>query len=760
VSDRSDPSPTSDVAPPGVVFVCVVSAVLAGLVVAALEALAQLASPQGRVFGASSVLLFLGYSTGTLVLASAAVGGGQALLLRLHPAGLGPRALGRRILAWLSGAGAPPGHGAARLVATAATLLVALVGAGLLLWGLQQEPDPVPAAVAPAAAAAVVPGLLGLAGVHVALLGLLGRLLAAWDAVGGRPPSARIAAVGLAVLAALAGLVVVGITWDTLRAVDLRGVAFLGTFGTAQALTAWLLVDRGWRWPYGLTQTLVVAGLLAVQTGYLLLFHIDDDVDVKVATIQDTVVVGPLLLGVRATLDRDGDGHAALLGGGDCDDGDPTVFPGATDLPGNGVDEDCFGGDLRPPVPPPPRPPPPPPTPDRTGPAPGKRWSFLLITVDTVRWDRVGTYGHDRPTTPTIDAFAEGATVFERAWAQAPQTKASVPSMLAGRYFSEMWRSKDLWVRVHPDNPLFPEVLQRAGWRTVGIMAHPFFRPRHGCHKGFEVWDLSVVKRFRSKLAVSDTSTHVTDRAIEVLDRFDDSPDPLFLWVHYYDPHHPYVRHEGGPRFGRRSIDRYDGEIANADRHLGRLLDHLEGTRFAKESVVIVHSDHGEGFGEHGYVYHGIHVFEDQLRVPLIVRVPGQPGRRVSTPVAILDLAPTILELAGLEPERPMQGTSLVGWLFGEPPPSRPPVFCEMVKDSKHSSRKVLIDWPWKLHHSVTYNYYELFHLEEDPGERKNRIKHDPEVYARLRERLRTWMASELEEIPAGRKKGEGRRRR
>jgi arylsulfatase A-like enzyme len=122
--------------------------------------------------------------------------------------------------------------------------------------------------------------------------------------------------------------------------------------------------------------------------------------------------------------------------------------------------------------------------------------------------------------------------------------------------------------------------------------------------------------------------------------------------------------------------------------------------------------------------------------------------------VGLIDLAPTILELAGASMARPPAGMSLAPWLFlppGDPVPARGPVFAEMVEDAKHSSRKVMIDWPWKLHRSVTYAYDELFHLGRDPGESENRAKADPEVYDRLRGRLARWMAEELQSVKAGR---------
>ena len=382
---------------------------------------------------------------GALSLAGLVAGGATALLVALHPA----RWWTERGGPWLQSDGW-------RIVGEALGWVALAAAAGA--WAEEAWPSSPARATGRAAAvlAGAAPCAVGVAWSH------RGRL-APW---------------------VLGGAALAWILYPPLHDVPLAAVLPL-TVGGAAGVVA-LVAGHGWA-----MRLLVVATLLAGHAGWLLVFELHEHPVVRVASRERAPVTGKLLAAAAALLDGDGDGVPALVGGGDCDDADPTVFPGAADVPGNGVDEDCEGGDEA--IPPPP-PPPPPPAPGVDGPAPGRRWSFLLITLDTVRWDHVGAYGYARPTTPEIDAFAEGATVFERAWAQAPQTKASVPSMLTGRYFSEVFRSKDLWVKVRPENPMFPEALQGAGWQTAGVMSHFFFKPRFGCHKGFDEWDLSPWK--------------------------------------------------------------------------------------------------------------------------------------------------------------------------------------------------------------------------------------------------------------------------
>ena len=161
----------------------------------------------------------------------------------------------------------------------------------------------------------------------------------------------------------------------------------------------------------------------------------------------------------------------------------------------------------------------------------------------------------------------------------------------------------------------------------------------------------------------------------------------------------------------------------------------------------MVHGDHGEGFGEHAYSFHGQHIFNDQVHVPLLMAGPGLPAREIGSPVALIDIVPTLLDLAGLPRPPELPGHSLVS--FGSPKSgaSRPPVFIEMVRDSNHSDRRAIIDWPWKYQWGITFDEFTLFNLENDPIEQVDLAAKEPDVRARLNQRMRRWMAREVRPV-------------
>jgi len=541
--------------------------------------------------------------------------------------------------------------------------------------------------------------------------------------------------------------------WEVVLALDLAPLARGLTFPAAAALTArWLLGAPG-RLRWAALRALPVLGLLLVGSVRLGIYRMNAHEQAKVALLQGTVLAQRSVRVGQWLLDGDGDGHASVLGGADCDDDNPAVHPGARELPANGVDDDCWGGDA-PAPPPPPEPPPPedlapwlPAAPGRSG-----RWNVVLITLDTVRWDHTGVAGYERDTTPNLVRLAKQATVFRRAWSQAPQTKSSMPSMLSGRYGSELYRSSDLWLVMYPDNHTFPELLQAGGYRTAGVLSHNFFRQRFGLSQGFEHWDLGFVRRQAKSRFAIPSAEEVTDRGIRYLAESERDQRPFFLWLHYIDPHHPYFRHKSPPEldFGPRAIDRYDSEIRYTDLQMGRFLDWLGASSWSDNTVVIVHSDHGEGFQEHGYDYHGMALYEDQIRVPLVVHVPGVEARVVEHAVGVIDIAPTVLDVARLSPGVLLQGRSLLPLVLGEEPPAERPIFAEILKDSRHAPKKVMILWPWKLEYAVSHDYYRLYHLERDPGERTDLLRAEAAIATSLQRRLRHWMSVELHSVKAG----------
>ena len=278
----------------------------------------------------------------------------------------------------------------------------------------------------------------------------------------------------------------------------------------------------------------------------------------------------------------------------------------------------------------------------------GKRPNILLVSIDTVRADHIGFLGYDRhPTSPCWDELATQSAVFVNAYTPYPTSNFAYSSMLTSTYPNECPQR-------FPNDPSFPEGLgfprrlADAGYATHAVTAFTpkqiqSERPQFGTFpRGFDTFETLMKERQEAD------AKPIADRAIERLEEFSrDAERPFLLWVHFFDPHTLYVAHAEFP-FGRGMIDRYDGEIAYADRQLGRLVDALDRLGLANETVVVVHSDHGEALGDHDSETHHSSVFEEQVRIPLTIRVPGSAGRRLEREtISLCDIAPTLLTLTG-----------------------------------------------------------------------------------------------------------------
>jgi arylsulfatase A-like enzyme len=278
----------------------------------------------------------------------------------------------------------------------------------------------------------------------------------------------------------------------------------------------------------------------------------------------------------------------------------------------------------------------------------------VLITIDALRADHVGAYGYNRKTTPNIDKLAAEGAVFEYAYTPTPHTSYAVTSLMTGKYMRPL-----LLQGLGGDSETWAQHLRRYGYRTAAFYPPAVFFIDADRLASFQERALDFEYK---KVQFAGAS----DRAREVrayLERPGDANARLFLWVHLFEPHEPYEAHAEHP-FGDRDIDRYDAEIAAADAGLGAIVDAVREAR--PNAVIIATADHGEEFLEHGGRYHGTTVYEEQVRVPLVMSAPGlvEP-RRVEEPVQLIDLLPTVL--AGLDIPRParVRGRSLGPLLTG-----------------------------------------------------------------------------------------------
>lgn len=346
----------------------------------------------------------------------------------------------------------------------------------------------------------------------------------------------------------------------------------------------------------------------------------------------------------------------------------------------------------------------------------------LLITVDALRPDHLGAYGYGRPISPELDALASRGVVFERAYTQAPHSSYSLCSIMTSEYLHE---TLELGHSAPTDT--LPRTLGAAGYHTAGFYTQGIF------HTAGEKLALYENDAFGFALHEHQDrpADDMTNRVLTEIDRTLARGEPSSLfWVHYFDVHEPYE----ATTLGTSDVDRYDGEILAADKGIGRLVREAEH-RLKKPLVVIITSDHGEEFHEHGGVYHGSSLYDEQVRVPLIVYTSALAPRRVSAPVESVDIAPTVLGLLGLDVPESMRGADLRSLAVGKTT-DRGPVFSAVIH------KKMVVSWPYKLVADLRFSLFELYDLVRDPRERDNLADRDPQRVQALRGEVYAWLDS------------------
>ena len=316
----------------------------------------------------------------------------------------------------------------------------------------------------------------------------------------------------------------------------------------------------------------------------------------------------------------------------------------------------------------------------------GARPNIAIVSVDTLRADHLGLYGYGRPTSPGIDRWSQGALVYETAMSTASETAPSFASLHTGRLpASHGLRTNH--EQIDSGNWTLARILKQAGYESAAFVSS-FVLTSENCRLdlGFDLYDetLDAMEINRNDRPIR--LAPALHGAVESwLSRRQAGGPPWFLWVHAIDPHGPYTplpefkgtfRSEGGPTLSREMIqdyqwlgtldyddyvDGYDDEILQADAYLTKIIDRIEGMPDPDGTILIFVADHGEAFGEHGkYFQHGRSVHVEEIHVPLIIKDLRSPrSARIAQPVSLVDVAPTILALLGIEPGLPMDGMTL-----------------------------------------------------------------------------------------------------
>ncbi|MCP4572910.1 MAG: sulfatase-like hydrolase/transferase [bacterium] len=400
--------------------------------------------------------------------------------------------------------------------------------------------------------------------------------------------------------------------------------------------------------------------------------------------------------------------------------------------------------------------------------------NILLITLDTTRTDHMSVYGHAHRTTPFLEEFAREGTVFLEAYSSAPATAPSHATLFTSLSPLTHRVVKNA-ITLGEHQVTLAEMLRDRGYRTAAVLSSFVMNAKFGLDQGFDHYDDDLPALGSSIRQVEwegekviggfdRRATETTDRAVDWLTNERPADAPFFLFVHYFDPHDPYkppppyrsrfVDKSITKRFERRINSLYDGEIAYTDDQLRRLFASLDSLGLADDTLVIITGDHGEGLMQRGYQFHGAHIYDEAVRVPLLLRWPGRvvSGARIAGAVTIADVVPTIHDLLGWKAERLLfQGRSLAPALgAGGSPPADLPVFLYRIPYDPHEELGVWVDGEkhavrfgkWKYLVSESEETVELYDLDADPGELVDVADLHPDRTSELAAMLADWRAA------------------
>ncbi|HUU05047.1 MAG TPA: sulfatase-like hydrolase/transferase [Patescibacteria group bacterium] len=381
--------------------------------------------------------------------------------------------------------------------------------------------------------------------------------------------------------------------------------------------------------------------------------------------------------------------------------------------------------------------------------------NLLLITLDTTRADRLGAYGYSPALTPNLDALAKDGVRLENAYTPVPITLPAHCSLFSGLYPGAHGVRNNGTYRLHPGVVTLAEILQTAGYQTYAVVSSYVLMAKFGLDQGFERYDDSLdagtlVNDFQSEIPAEQ----VYGKFREWMEQC--SAKKFFAWLHFYDPHQPYLPHKTYlKKVSHDESGLYDNEIAHMDEYIGAVLHELKTRGLLENTLVVAVGDHGEGFGEHQEFGHGIFCYEEALRVPLILYNPAlfPAGTVLRQRVNLADLMPTLLDLLEVQAPPRLQGASFASQMDGKSDPAtRAPLYFESLfgqEDMNWAPLTGILSDHFKY---ISLPQPELYDLSADPGERTNILTRNPSRARELDRELTKMIVAYNREAGPGRR--------
>jgi arylsulfatase A-like enzyme/Tfp pilus assembly protein PilF len=343
------------------------------------------------------------------------------------------------------------------------------------------------------------------------------------------------------------------------------------------------------------------------------------------------------------------------------------------------------------------------------------RWNVLLITIDTLRADKLSCYGSERVQTPNIDGLAHIGILFNRAFAQSPLTLPSHANMLLGTTPPYHGVHDNMNFIIREDFLTLAEHLKLNGYRTGAVIGAFPLDSRFGLAQGFDFYEDDFKKKGISKYAAGErNSESVVRLAQNWLDR---QSAPWFLWMHVWDPHFPYEPPE--PFLSQYKNKPYNGEVAYVDHVLGTFFQYMTETGLIERTLIVFTSDHGESLGDHGEKTHGMFAYNSTIWVPMIIAIPGfKPGKR-DHQVSHIDIFPTVCDVLGIEKPDTLQGISLVPAMRGKKFPARK-IYFESLEPYYNFGWAPLRGYIHQKDKFIDSPIFEYYNIDLDFNEKRN----------------------------------------